>query len=567
MLHTIQAPHHQQDTPFIDGVISHLAPDMLEPVAKQYASIYGTGEFSGERRRKANVFLLGIDDNRKAGSSRILLADREYLKKKSERLATSAGKRLKATGYPSAVQLLENHQLSEPLADSTEGKAARLCCPDWWMRQLTKQSEREAEHFAIKSGFVRRGVSPYVSTALLKHIQQKQQASLEAMERMEAVNTDTGETVPMMDILKGSIANPEVRRVELMVRCRGFEDYAKQQGHVAAFYTITAPSKYHATAWNSATRKAYDNRKYSGTTPRDTQAYLVRLWAKIRAKLKRDSLNVYGFRVCEPHHDGTPHWHLLLFMQPHHQSTVTAIMEAYAMAEDGSEHGAEKHRFTVEIIDTSKGSATGYIAKYVSKNINGAGINEDFESGDDAATSAERVRVWASLWGIRQFQMVGGAPVGVWRELRRIASAEHDLIEQARQAADKADWMQYLVIQGGALANRKDQPLKCYTVERIDAETGQQITNKYGEPVDKVEGVSLLDMSKAVTRVHEWIIQRKPDDSEEINLNKLVNGGNSFAFDLEGAAARSSDNNCTQPAYRLMDDLVNRGVLTAGGLH
>ncbi len=101
----------------------------------------------------------------------------------------------------------------------------------------------------------------------------------------------------------------------------------------------------------------------------------------IRAKLKRDNLEVYGlrftvygFRIAEPQHDGTPHWHLLLFM-PH-----------YAMQTDGNEPGAQQHRFKAIPIDKSKGSAVGYIAKYISKNIDGSSIQE----------ATEQVEAWAS---------------------------------------------------------------------------------------------------------------------------------------------------------------------------
>ena len=483
--------------------------------------------------------------SRKSGQKLVQLQDRGSLHRKSKRLAAICKKRIQADGYFSTLKVLKEHCVDEPLAQygKQAGKVARVCCSKWWLRQLTKQSERECEHFAIKAGFVCRNTSPYISKTLFLHIEAKQKASIKAAEKIEAVNVDTGETLDMTTILKGSISNPEVRRAEFMVRCRGFESYAKKQGHIAALYTLTAPSKYHAIASNKSTRKAFTNRNYIGVTPCDTQAYLNSLWKCIRSKFKRDSLKIYGFRVCEPHHDGTPHWHLLLFMKPADEKSVTEIMRKYALIENGDEPGAEKHRFTVKMIDSSKGSATGYIAKYISKNTNGLNIEKDQESGLAGPDAADHVRAWASLWGIRQFQMFGGASVSVWRELRRISECPDGLLDKARQAADASDWEQYVMLQGGADVGRDKQPIKCYTVKRIDPKTREQLINKYGEPVYKVEGVRVTGGESVRTRVDEWIIQRKP--TQQGNFTNIVIRENPINVDLKNSVPWSTVNNCT----------------------
>lgn len=107
---------------------------------------------------------------------------------------------------------------------------------------------------------------------------------------------------------------------------------------------------------------------------------------KSRAAISRADIHVFGFRVVEPRHDGTPHWHMLLFMHPHDIEAVRDILCYHVRVADSEEFqrpNALKARFHVEPIDPAKGSATGYIAKYISKNIDNLALDgeQDEETG------------------------------------------------------------------------------------------------------------------------------------------------------------------------------------------
>ncbi|MCX2960058.1 MAG: replication endonuclease, partial [Serratia symbiotica] len=69
------------------------------------------------------------------------------------------------------------------------------------------------------------------------------------------------------------------------------------------------------------------------------------------------------------------------FMRPECVEQAREIFRTYALKEDGHEPGAQENRFQVVPIDKAHGSATGYIAKYISKNIDGFAL--DGEKDDE----------------------------------------------------------------------------------------------------------------------------------------------------------------------------------------
>jgi len=214
---------------------------------------------------------------------------------------------------------------------------------------------------------------------------------------------------------------------------------------------------------------------------------------------------VFGFRVAEPHHDGTPHCHFLLFINPDDKKNALDIFGRYALAMDADESGADKYRWDCVEIDPSKGSAAGYIAKYVAKNMDGYSVEMDEEGQCDAKDGASRARAWASVWGIRQFQQIGSVSVTVWRELRRkrgVFTDAPDNLEMIRSAADRGDWREFVELMGGAFVGRDDQTVRPEYIEN------ESLQGEYGDSVKRLIGVWLAPLRRFFkTREHVWTIQ------------------------------------------------------------
>ncbi|MGY3895480.1 replication endonuclease [Aeromonas enterica] len=416
--------------------------------------------------------------------------------------------------------------------------------PKWWARRLRKIWDQYNEHCAILLGKVRKGVSAYVSSQGLQAFIERQRMAAAWLKDMEAYNAQDDIIISLEDAVKASIANPTNRRHELVVRARGFSDVADEMGYVGLFFTWTAPSRFHP--WKTVkasqagkTDSTTENPKHDGSSPRDSQHYISELWKRCRSALDRnvsqrgeflveDPIDYFGFRVVEPHHDGTPHWHLLIWVKPEHQHRLIGILQRYALSHDKDDLVRKRHpdskqpysditpRFDWKVMDPEKGGAVGYIVKYIAKNIDGHRVGDegDLEAETAATEGARRVRAWASLWGLRQFQPLKGPPVGIWRELRRlpgrlqeakgipVAPLTSPIMEECRRYADAVDWKNFTQAMGGPCCRRDERPLSIHRTALAEH------YNQYGELQTKLVGVRATDGLIQQTRTGEWVLRK-----------------------------------------------------------
>lgn len=450
---------------------------------------------------EANLWLLGIGDQ----AAKCLIppdaSDRDIcdLAQQKAKEASSLLQTFKGTNGRAALErYCRRNGIEQPPAKFDDGQAiARMTDEHWWRRQLRRIHSEQSENLAIALGYVHAKAGPYCSNEALSRRQQQNRRNRSTLEATELVSED-GEIMSLADIADSGLANKALRRAELMTRAKGYEEIALDLGHVGLFVTLTCPARMHARLH----RSSQINPTHDGSKPRAGHAYLQTNWERMRAKFERLGIRPYGLRIAEPHHDGTPHWHMLVFVDHERKAEAIAIMRNYALQDSPNEPGASKYRFKVEEIRRERGSAVGYLVKYVCKNIDGEGLESDLE-GVAANESAARAEAWARSHSVRQFQSFGVPPVSIWRELRRIpregmAGAPAAILE-AHDAAQKteerqADFAGFLRACGGVGLKRSDYLMAVATEEkRIQGRYGLSITAR---PV----GVALTHCPERVFR-------------------------------------------------------------------
>ena len=422
----------------------------------------------------------------------------------------------------------------------------------WWARKLKTIRSRYLEHLEIATGEVgkdlftstdrkgnkstkRQGINAYCSKQALAEYTTNRERGQRYLESLELVN-EQNDVISLMKAVEAGVANPENMRNELMLRIRETEELADEMGYTGGFYNITAPSRFHASS-----------PKWDGSTPKDASLYLNKLYSQARAKLDRLEIPYFGLRVAEPHADGCTHWHMLLWMPARYYDKVNHLLRRYFTRDDREvffqrfkrrqkyrkeyrkartiwglnkkngiftkeptkKYNPSGPRYTaVKMLPATvgkdgkkSGGAAAYIAKYVSKNIDGFSLANEFdaETGEKLTQAVNPVKAWASTWRIRQFQFQKSPSITIWRELRRVreeVQGNADL-EQVRQAADQGDFKTFVNLMGGFGIGRDARFKPAYQ----HTEYG----NQYAEFTKTLKGVEdTLGLCTLVTRVHTW---------------------------------------------------------------
>ncbi|WP_261512385.1 replication endonuclease [Burkholderia multivorans] len=490
---------------------------------------------------------------------------------KARRIANDVAMRSYALSLADALIVARNacrtYGIDMPDCDHPAGQIARVRCELWWRRQLRKKHIRMLEHSNIRLHYVHRRAEPYASDEAVRRRIAQNRRNTRTLESV-TVENELGQQFTLAELAAKGMSNKALKRGELFTRLRGLEELADDANLRGVMFTLTCPSRFHAVRTTGGVVEP--NPVYAELSPRDGQAYLRKVWQRIRAELKREGIVYFGMRVAEPHHDGCPHWHGLVFADK--VDRFCAVMRKHGLRDSGDEPGAQLHRARFEMIDRAKGSAVGYVAKYISKNIDGHAVGEhktqdgyviqaDMWDGDEI-TPSQRVEAWAALWGIRQFQQFGGAPVGVWRELRRVKEEDLPSEEEAPRiraawiAAQKtdehaADWAEYSRAMGG-IAGEARMVYVRHTVEHREG--------RYGiAPVRVPHGVEAIGVARIVdglcaysreTQIFvpstrfEWRVVRRGGEAARpwTGVNNCTRSDRSGVADSSARAARASRN-------------------------
>ena len=171
-------------------------------------------------------------------------------------------------------------------------------------------------------------------------------------------NNSTGQQFSLKDCIVSSNHNPQRYYGEIQNRINTLEREATNAQLTPIFLTLTLPSEFHMMK-TTRDGKLIKNPKYNGVEPKESVKILTKMWGRLRQDRSLKELTKMQrmyYRVNEPHKDGTPHTHILLFIP---KNRIERVDKAF------------KHLYNQKSNKLEKNirSATSYIMKYINKTL------------------------------------------------------------------------------------------------------------------------------------------------------------------------------------------------------
>jgi len=170
-------------------------------------------------------------------------------------------------------------------------------------------------------------------------------------------NSLTHSKIFLSEFIVSSSHNADRYHALILNRVNTLNKIAKKENLVPLFLTLTLPSRFHPKKQKSRYDKTLiDNPKYNGISIKEANQILTKRFKKLRDdRAYRGSKKIY-FRVVEPHQDGTPHTHILLFVQ---KDRVEKMVEAFKRI-----YPSQTNK-----IETDIRSGVAYLMKYLNKTL------------------------------------------------------------------------------------------------------------------------------------------------------------------------------------------------------
>jgi hypothetical protein len=191
----------------------------------------------------------------------------------------------------------------------------------------------------------------------LESVREKLRRQNNFLEYSYISNDQTGQTFCLKDCIVSSNHNPQRYYGEIQNRINTLEREATNANLTPVFLTMTLPSEFHEM--KTFNGKLVSNPKYNGTAPKEAVKILTKQFAKLRQDRSLKELTkaqrMY-YRVNEPHKDGTPHTHILLFIP---KDRIDRVEVAF-------------NRLFLQVgnkFEKNIKSASSYIMKYINKTL------------------------------------------------------------------------------------------------------------------------------------------------------------------------------------------------------